>query len=254
MDPGVVARKDGDLDLQIGFGMDPILPASEIELGYDSDPGEVAIRVDTQPGHKTTTSPLPINTPTNIAPKVHLKPKFHEVRNDVAVVQETFNMTWNLTWHPGKNDNHQNPVCVSAWIERGTLIPDSMIEPALMWRETYQPGLASQRKLNQSTKKPFSIRLLSLCRVREAEHDFDRTQYPLARASRCIFLRAVHGQEYLLETKSVRERDEIMWRWKQTIARFAMLAVLEDVQAIHKEFFIPSGSSTMLVPDYNEVE
>jgi hypothetical protein len=234
-----------DFESKIGFGMDPILAAEETLLGYDSDPEEFSFSRDLE-------HPL-----MGVGPVERQVSKTNFSKTSIYnVVQESFNLTWSLTWHPGKHHKHLNPVCVQAWLERGNLLQSNsvMLEPCLMWRESYQPGLASQRKLNRSTKKPFSIRLLTLCRMRPAPAELNRTMYPMARSSRCLVLLTSDKQEFLLEASSEKERDETLLRWKQTVARFAMLAVMEDVRTIHTEFFMPAITSNMLVPDYFEVE
>ena len=107
--------------------------------------------------------------------------------------------------------------------------------------------------MSSSTMKPFSIRLLSICRVLEAptHGELDRELYPLARPSCSFMLKtaAPDNQEYLFEASTPEERDAIVQRWKVCIARFAALAVMEDLDAICREFFVPSITSRTLVPD-----
>ena len=193
----------------------PILPD---ELGYDSDPGEVSL-------------PTPQTTLQNCNNGI-----YHDV-------QESLNMTWkNLTWHAPANA----PVGITAWIERGNLLPSNgvMLEPCLMWRENFLDNK------NQLPNTPHSIRLLSLCRIRQAPRRLDRRLYPLARFSHSLLLQTADEHEYLLEAASVAERNQLLERWKHAVARFATLAVMEDVRGIHKEFFLPSPVGNMLVPNY----
>jgi hypothetical protein len=131
------------------------------------------------------------------------------------------------------------PLCINIWIERGTVIPLSgaVIEPLLMWRDVYQPELTDRRKLNQSTQKPWSIRLLDTCRISNVQDNLNRSTYPLARKNCSFFLRTCTGQELLLEASSQEERDNLCQRLKLAVARFASLAVTEDIDQISKEFF-----------------
>lgn len=46
-----------------------------------------------------------------------------------------------------------------------------------------------------------------------------------------------NDEVYIFETASNRIREDLMKRWKTSIARFAALAVLEDVESILNEFF-----------------
>ena len=49
-----------------------------------------------------------------------------------------------------------------------------------------------------------------------------------------------------MEAKGPEEVDTITERWKLAVARFASLAVVEDVNGIAKEFFHPTVDSQML--------
>ena len=168
-----------------------------------------------------------------------------------VVLQETLNTTWTLTWHPNEQNRKDygliaKPVCINIWIERGTVIHQSgiVIEPQFMWRDAYQPELA-KRKLNPSTQKPWTMRLLNTCRIAQAGN-IDRNKYPLARKNCSFYLRCCQGEEFLLEASSPEECSKVCQRWKMAVARFASLAVTEDIDGIAEEFFHPSTTSQML--------
>ena len=130
-----------------------------------------------------------------------------------------------------------------------------VVEPAFMWRDAYQPLLLSQHKLNNSSQKPWSMRLLNACRIstycNSPHHIMDRDKYPLARKNSSFLLKSCGGEEFLLEAKDQEDAIAITERWKLVVARFACLAVTEDVSSIAKEFFHPSASDTLTltVPD-----
>jgi hypothetical protein len=212
----------------------------ETDVGYDSDPGEITPSILTVAHPRLSLPPRPSRCTTY---------PFNSVRN----VHECFNANWILTWHPSKEREHlKQPTAVSVWMERGTILGDNsvMLEPNLMWRETYQPSL-SQRKLNESSMRPYSIRLLNLCRILEAPTDLDRSQFPFARSASCLVLRTAEQEEIVFEAASPEQRNDIVRCWKLVVARFASLAVLEDLDAIFDEFINPMATSPMLVPDYN---
>ena len=147
------------------------------------------------------------------------------------------------------------------WIERGTVIAHSgvVVEPAFMWRDAYQPLLLSQHKLNSSTQKPWSMRLLNACRIipyvsssptnsanvnnnSNNNNNIDRTKYPLARQNASFLLKSCEGEEFLLEAKGPADAIAVTERWKLVVARFACLAVTDDVTGIANEFFHPTTS------------
>jgi len=235
----------------IGQGIEPI-PLHDDDYGYDSDP-EVNYTLNT-------------SQPSSLYPRPALEE--HEIMqseplpfDDVGMrqnVQRTLNSTWTLTWHPNPanmKDYHisNKPLTVNIWLERGTVITNSgvVIEPAFMWRDAYQPML-QQRKLNASTQKPWTMRLLNACRITPCHSigSIDRAKYPLARQNSSFLLKSCTGEEFLLEARTPGEVDAITERWKLAVARFASLAVTEDVNGIAKEFFHPTLDSQMLtVPE-----
>ncbi|KAL3920093.1 MAG: hypothetical protein SGILL_003431 [Bacillariaceae sp.] len=252
---------DDPLANYIGHGVIDPIPMMDCELdGYDSDP-EVVNCSSAFHHHSSSRS----NVPSSLSPQPALEQ--HEVMQAEPLpldesemmqsVQRTLNSTWTLTWHPNpqnvKNYNHisHKPLCINIWLERGTVISHSgvVVEPAFMWRDAYQPMLG-KHKLNNSTQKPWTMRLLNACRITPSSA-LDRSKYPLARQQCCFLLKSCTGEEFLLEAKGPDEVETITERWKLAVARFASLAVTEDVNGIAKEFFHPTVDSQMLtVPEH----
>jgi hypothetical protein len=119
-----------------------------------------------------------------------------------------------------------------------------------MWRDAYQPHLQGKHQLNKSTQNPWTMRLLNTCRIAECIESLDRNVYPLARRQNCFLLKTSQGNhEFLFEAPSSLDVENVCERWKVTVARFASLAVTEDIDAIEREFFHPTSSSQMLIVD-----
>lgn len=139
---------------------------------------------------------------------------------------------------------------VNIWMERGTVITHSgvVVEPMFMWRDAYQShDLLQQRKrLNDTCQKPWSMRLLNTCRIAPCTSSLDKSLYPLARSACCLVVKTCQNQEFVLEAQSSGQRDMICERWKLAVARFASLAVTEDIDAIAQEFFHPTLSAQTL--------
>ena len=180
--------------------------------------------------------------------------------------QDALNRTWTLTWHPvnqikAKEKNPKNalrktlgskspapeatslsPRAIRLWFERGNRIRgNNIVEPKLMWRDAYNPDLSSQRKLNDSiTNGPNQICLLSICRIIDVKHHIDRKLYPFAKKTCSFLIRTCDDEEYLFETQSETERDEIVYLWKLVVARLASQAVVGDGDKMVGEFFVPS--------------
>ena len=111
-----------------------------------------------------------------------------------------------------------------------------------MWRDAYNPDLSSLRKLNDSiTKGPQQICLLSICRILEVKEIVDRTKYPFAKKTCSFIIRTCEDEEFLFETQSELERDNIVYMWKLVVARLASQAVVGDGDKMVGEFFVPAS-------------
>jgi len=252
----------------------------QVEDGYDSDP---EINCYAASSSMIMDSPSRSKSEVNLVslPLVSAAPQHRDVlrvdpipTDEVEMresVQQTLNSTWTLTWHPNAQNrkeysiSHSKPICINMWLERGAVMTNSgvVVEPAFMWRDAYQPLLLTQHKLNNSSQKPWSMRLLNACRITPyfssslnsyAQTSLDRNKYPLARKNSSFLLKSCGGEEFLLEAKSSEDAIAITERWKLVVARFACLAVTEDVGGIAREFFHPTSDSKMLtVPDPNNM-
>lgn len=146
-------------------------------------------------------------------------------------VRECMNRNWELVWHTEKS-----ALAVRTWMERGTIVGTQMFEPALVWR---------------NGDKHTQLRFLNICRILPASPEDLRKESILARPSCTLRLFTSDGEQYFLEAPSSAKRTEIIDSWKMCIARFATLAVLEDLDNIQKEFFHPTSHS--YVPDMEEI-
>ncbi len=171
----------------------------------------------------------------------------------LLLFQQTLNLTWTLTWHPNPDNVKEfqippKPFLINIWMERGTVIPHSgvVVEPQFMWRDAYQ---SHSKRLNATCQKPWAMRLLNTCRIAPCTR-LDKTLYPLARKAQCLAVKTCHGQEFVLEAQSPGQMESICERWKMAVARFASLAVTEDIDSIAQEFFHPTLSAhTLTVQD-----
>jgi len=205
------------------------------DSGYDSDPDDVLL-VSSSPFNKMNEqrSPSPSSV-TSFENPQDWQDNLH------PIVQESLNSVWDLTWHQPSSFSSlatcSTPVRVTAWMERGTIIKNNsvMIEPRLMWKAS-------------SSNTPECIPLMHVCRVIPADGCLDRIQHPLARPSTSYLVRTTTAnrhsstRDYLFQAASVAERNDLVHRWKVTVARFATLAVLEDAETLLKEFFVTASA------------
>jgi len=140
-----------------------------------------------------------------------------------------------------KKKHSKKPTMVHCWIERGTFCHggDLVVEPHLMWRQVYQADLVQNKRLNPSSKKPYGVRLLNICRIVELDpHDLPFGYVGRPSCGFCIKTTS-GGRNFIFEAPSKLQRDKIMQQWKHSVARLASLAVLEEFGTMSDEFFSP---------------
>lgn len=143
-----------------------------------------------------------------------------------------------LLWHPTPTQARpsRSPLCVTAWVERGTyLLTQAFVQPKFMWRPAQEMNLESKR-LNVATESPERVELLEIARVQDTP-DIDRKEYPFAN-KRC-FLIQTQSEVHLFEAQSVRDKKRIVFGLKLTISRLASLIMVRDTRAV-EEFFEPA--------------
>jgi hypothetical protein len=202
--------------------LEPIQDGTDV--GYDSDP---EIRMGWHSAASDT---------------FLIKPQFETDNQIYTTVQETFNLVWSLLLHDSSGNP---PQTIAAWMERGTMVHGSkMVEPSLMWRiETP----SRSKTLPTLATHPAQLRLLNICRVLTPAHSIPN--HPLVRVKHAILLKTTSPSNeetstWVLEAANQAERDDIVRRWKATIARFASLAVLEDMDIMLQEFVHDSPPGT----------
>lgn len=187
------------------------------QQGYDSEPEDI-LRSKHQPLHHRAPSPRSVVATPD--PSYTTTSEQNTTDYDLhAIVQGTLNHRgWdNLLWHDG-----DTPRAVRVWMERGTIVHNHhqrMIEPRLMWRV-------------QPWDTPCSLPLLHICRIRPLQNASG-----LAQARTSLVLQEADDRQIVFQAPTSEIRDEIVWQWRVTVARFATLAVLEDANALLREFF-----------------
>jgi hypothetical protein len=193
--------------------------------GYDSDPGLTCCK----PIVQRSSSPRSTIVDTSRSINWDSSKLWYDASFLNQTVEETMNSTWDLCWI-----HNDTPLQIQIWIERGTLIQKNsvMVEPRLMWR-------CSSKSTASSLPVQESIRLLQICRVREANSTVNTDQVPMmCRASTSFVIKTIRNESFWFQASTIQERDFIMDQWKVTIARLATLAVLEDTAPLLKEFFL----------------
>lgn len=160
------------------------------------------------------------------------------------------NETISLTWHPEVNPNDSKPAStrrITLWMDRGQTLyknykGEGLIEPQIQWRESYSRRTEDRCKsaISDIAEAPNTIAMLSVSRIVECERmitGLDRAKYPLAMASRSFVIRTCDVGEFVFQASTTVERNDIVHRWKHVIARLAALAIVDNGQAVSREYF-----------------
>lgn len=245
-----------------------VLKEEDSTLFYDSDPGEMKIRTSRtsrravakefieMEGERSRliqneigVSALEANhkqchTALFIGPRNEQRLGIHDVSESfvTSFVREMTNGTMTLLWHPTQDEHNTNrsPICVKAWIELGSRLQDSFVQPKLMWNAAYEHGL-NRKTLNISRQRPEFLQLLDICRILDTHtRTIDRKLHPLANKN-TSFVIETSSEIFLFEAKSVGERDHFVYGLKLVVARLASQLIVGDMQ-VYEEFYTPGGA------------
>mmetsp|Transcript_12734 Transcript_12734/g.37471 ORF Transcript_12734/g.37471 Transcript_12734/m.37471 type:complete len:766 (-) Transcript_12734:403-2700(-) len=189
-------------------------------------------------------------------------------------VQETLNKTLHLNWHQSakadddscknRHDVCTSPRCVRIWFERGYSIGHGrsirLIEPKVVWRDVmHEVDDSTNYQNTQSTGFCGQFALLDVCRVLHTSTAsvgdgalIDRRKYPTARSSCSFIVRTVDNEEFLFEAKTEDQRNIVLHQWKVAIARLASIVIVENSEAMKKEFFLPQSFLGVAEPLFDD--
>ena len=216
-------------------------------LYYDSDPEdarEMALRrgprraiadLENKSAHTTAPREALSEIPmSQINMRRKLKNVDDETISEIIDIMKNEKMT--LIWHPADSIKAANraPFCSKVWIEAGIYLVDgTFLLPKLTWVPVSELSIQS-KVLNATTRRPGTIDLLDVCRVRECK-SIDRKLYPFANAERS-FMVQTQTETQLFEARSRDERIRVVNALRLVIARLASLLMLRDLRAVD-EFF-----------------
>jgi len=202
-------------------------------LCYDSDPGVESLFRQTTKMKQVTPSPSKGG-------------KRSELDTDAFKV---LNTKFKFIWHEKRTKNNKNtPIAVNAWIELGSQLRSSLIQPKFVW----QPMLAHKQErnvtCNLNTHELYFLDLLDISKILLLQND-DKNRFPFAKQS-CSFIIESYGKKLIFQTDSEDERNRIMHGLKVIVAKLGSKIIVGD-ESVLQEFFTPVGAGVPgMIPSF----
>ena len=155
-----------------------------------------------------------------------------------------------LVWHRCKSfDSKDHPVAVHMWIEHGSQLHSTLIQPKLCWREICHKEWRRDR-LATTAFSYHAVDLLDISKILPLDVEFDRTSHshPFAKQKYSFLVEAFGGcQQMVFEARNNVERDNIIEGLKLIVSRLGSKIMVGD-SSVLKEFFSPLGSVPGNIP------
>lgn len=223
-------------------------------LYYDSDPEDVRERTFRRGSRQaiaehSNRSEQAVPIQTLQLPREIIHSKSLTDAHIKTIVDLMKNCKLNLLWHPNgtEEDPIPRPMCVKAWIERGTyLMNQNFVQPKFMWKAAHEADLKSQRKVNLLVEK---VDLLEIFRIDSHVKTIDRTAYPMA-LQQCCFAVKTKTNYFLFQASTKKEKAHIVFGLKLMVARLASLLIVRDMAAVEEFFESVETTVPGKVPDW----
>ncbi len=145
-----------------------------------------------------------------------------------------------LLWHrPSTVDKIFHPIAVHAWIELGSQLDTTLIQPKFCWRKSYEKELHDRSVLR--IRRFNAVDLLDISKVVAVSKSIFRGKYPYMQRKSSYVIEAF-GQELLFEARNETERDDIVEGLKLLVARLGSKIMMGDGRVLD-EFFSPLGAT-----------
>ena len=133
------------------------------------------------------------------------------------------------------------PIRVESWLEMGSRLKSSIIQPKFSWRSKYKFDnyLHLPRSKRICLEKLYSIELLDIVRILKPT-TIDRKLYPFARLECSFTIFTNSNDKFHFETARKDECDRFIYGLKLAVARLASRIIVGD-DGVFDEFFCPWG-------------
>ena len=147
-----------------------------------------------------------------------------------------------MVWHQETTYNScESPVAIYAWIETGTQLDCTLIQPKFCWQEAYTKK-TDQKSVLQNALTFHAVDLLDISKIVPADDFVDRDRYPFIKRNSSFLIEAFGGSQVMVfEARDESERQDIMDGLKLVVSRLGSKIIVGDCTVLN-EFFSPFGA------------
>ncbi|GFH45420.1 hypothetical protein CTEN210_01895 [Chaetoceros tenuissimus] len=226
---------------------------SDIELFYDSDPGQDqsykksgADKIYTIDESKPSKEMDDYNAQRILS----VDPDSFDVEDTAKVsgtILELVNASFTFIYHPNKKlysksrNKSSHPIICRCWFEMGSCLRKVLVQPNFSWRPLSPKTSSCRQDRINLIQAPMFVDLLNIVRLTEPTV-LDRSQFPFAKIENCFMITTNSKEKFLFEAKNREEKRKFLFSTKIMIARLASKIIVGE-KDVFDEFFTPLSSS-----------
>mmetsp|Transcript_20466 Transcript_20466/g.30740 ORF Transcript_20466/g.30740 Transcript_20466/m.30740 type:complete len:629 (+) Transcript_20466:46-1932(+) len=213
---------------------------NKVALCYDSDPGEFVPTTKTQ-HHKNRSKPTESRKMNDSRLEFDENDLIdEEMCEDIVFEQLTTRRL--MVWHQEANQNScEPPVAIHAWIETGTQLNTTLIQPKFCWQEAYTRK-PDKKSVLQNALTFHAVDLLDISKIIPVDGIVTRDRYPFVKRNSCFLIEAFGGSHSMVfEARDETERQDIIDGLKLVVSRLGSKIIVGDGTVLN-EFFTPFGA------------
>lgn len=226
---------------------------SDIELFYDSDPGQ-----DRSYKKSGTNKIYAVNESNprkeldndNAQRILSVDPDSFDIEDYAKVsgaILELANASFTFIYHPNKTlhsksrNRSSHPIICRCWFEMGSCLRKVLVQPNFSWRPLSPNASSCRQDRINLIQTPMFVDLLNIVRLTEPTA-LDRSKFPFAKIENCFIITTNSKEKFLFEAKNREEKRKFLFSTKIMIARLASKIIVGE-KDVFEEFFTPLSSS-----------
>jgi len=226
---------------------------SDIELFYDSDPGQDRSNKKSSTGkiYAVDESNPSKEMDTCNAQKILSVDldsfDFEDYSKVTRAISELVNASFifiyhqNEKYHSKSSNRSSHPITCRCWFEMGSCLRKVLVQPNFSWRPMSPKTSNCRQDRINLIQTPMFVDLLNIVRLTEPAV-LDRSKFPFAKIENCFIITTNSKEKFLFEAKNREEKRKFLFSTKIMIARLASKIIVGE-KDVFEEFFTSLSSS-----------